>query len=206
MNCLEIPSIASCIHQYRPLASLLIGQERFDLTRVRFLKTSPSRALAKRKIHKTGTALIFVVNRRMNKSGPIVLIDDDQDDLQLLIEIFADLNLPNEVHLFKTAESALSFLRRDNVHPFFIISDINMPKMSGFQFREVIRNDAELNRKRIPFMFFTTASTLQVVADADDLSIQGVFMKPSKAGEWHQTLKTIVNYWQLSMSPDQYHL
>ncbi|MEO8582662.1 MAG: response regulator [Flavitalea sp.] len=142
----------------------------------------------------------------MNKSGPIVLIDDDHEDLQLLIEIFADLNLPNEIHLFKTADSALTFLKQENVYPFFIISDINMPKVSGFQFREMIRNDAALNKKRIPFMFFTTASTIQVVSDSDDLSIQGVFIKPTKAAEWHQTLKTIVSYWQLSMSPDQYHL
>jgi CheY-like chemotaxis protein len=157
-------------------------------------------------MHKIGAALIFVINRRMNKSGPIVLIDDDEDDLKLLIDIFGDLNLPNEIHLFKNTSTALAFLQQDDIDPFLIISDINMPIMNGFQFRELILNDQALNKKKIPFLFFTTSFNFQVVSKTNNLSVQGVFLKPSKTAEWHHTLKTIVTYWQLSVSPETYEL
>ncbi|MCW3122297.1 MAG: response regulator [Flavipsychrobacter sp.] len=36
----------------------------------------------------------------MNKSGPIVVIEDDSDDQMILVEIFERLNYKNEVVYF----------------------------------------------------------------------------------------------------------
>jgi len=142
----------------------------------------------------------------MNKNGPIVLIDDDEDDLQLLIEIFADFNLPNEVHLFKSAESLLKFLRRPDVDPFLIISDINMPVTNGFKLREMILNDDQINTGAVPYIFFSTSSMLKVSANKKGSSFQGIFKKPARHSEWKETLSAIVRYWSLSMPPDEYEL
>jgi CheY-like chemotaxis protein len=142
----------------------------------------------------------------MNKKGPIVLIDDDQDDLQLLIEIFAEMNLPNEIHLFKNSLSLLTFLKKPGVNPFLIISDINMPVTNGFQLRDMIMSDPEINGSHIPYIFFTTASVLKVVSNNKGYSYQGIFRKPSKHVEWRETLTSIVKYWTLSMPPDEYEL
>lgn len=142
----------------------------------------------------------------MNKKGPIVLIDDDQDDLQLLIEVFADMNLPNEIHLFRNKDSLLAFLQKPEVDPFLIISDINMPVTNGFQLKEIIFNDTQISSKRIPYIFFTTASVLRVVSDSKRSSSQGIFRKPSKHSEWKETLTAIVRYWTLSMPPEEYEL
>jgi CheY-like chemotaxis protein len=142
----------------------------------------------------------------MDKKGPIVLIDDDQDDLHLLIEIFADLNFPNEIHLFKNTSSIIAFLQKPEVDPFLIISDINMPVINGFQLREMIMNNPQINSKRIPYILFTTAAILKVVSSAKGISVQGIFRKPAKHSEWKETLMAIVRYWQLSMPPDEYEL
>ncbi|HUQ65460.1 MAG TPA: response regulator [Flavitalea sp.] len=142
----------------------------------------------------------------MNKKGQIVLIDDDQDDLHLLIEIFSDLNLPNEIHLFKNTESLLAFLRKPEVDPFLIISDINMPVINGFRLRERVLNDAGINCRNVPYIFFTTSTMLKVVADGRGATFQGIFKKPVKHSEWRETLSSIVKYWTLSMPPDEYEL
>lgn len=142
----------------------------------------------------------------MNKKGPIVLIDDDQDDLQLLIEIFAEFNLPNEVHLFKSGESLLAFLRRPGTEPFLIISDINMPVTNGFRLRDQILADPAIESKNMPYIFFTTSTTLRVVNDKNGRPFHGIFKKPARHSEWKETLMAIVRYWTLSMPPDEYEL
>jgi len=142
----------------------------------------------------------------MNKKGPIVLIDDDQDDLHLLIEIFSDFNLPNEIHLFKSSESLMAFLRKPETDPFLIISDINMPVTNGFRLREMILNDPQINSRNVPYIFFTTSTMLKVVAGGKGLNFQGIFKKPVKHTEWKETLSAIVRYWTLSMPPDEYEL
>lgn len=141
----------------------------------------------------------------MNKKGPIVLIDDDQDDLHLLIEIFAEFNLPNEIHLFKSAESLLAFLRKPEVDPFLIISDINMPVVNGFRLRDQVYNDPAISRS-IPYIFFTTSTTLRVTSQGHGAPFQGIFKKPARHSEWKETLMSIVRYWTLSMPPGEYEL
>ena len=142
----------------------------------------------------------------MNKKGPIVLIDDDQDDLHLLIEIFSDFNLPNEIHLFKNTDSVVAFLRKPEVDPFLIISDINMPVTNGFRLREMILNDPQINSRNVPYIFFTTSTMLKVVDLGKRPTFQGIFKKPSRHSEWKETLSAIVLYWTLSMLPDEYEL
>lgn len=142
----------------------------------------------------------------MNKKGQIVLIDDDEDDLHLLIEIFADLNLPNEVHLFKNTSSVIAFLQKPEVDPFLIISDINMPVMNGFELRQVIQKDPVVNAKRIPYVFFSTATSFQLISDGTAINFQGIFRKPTKPSEWKETLATIIKYWTLSIPPDEYKI
>jgi CheY-like chemotaxis protein len=147
-----------------------------------------------------------VINGGMDKKGPIVLIEDDEDDLRLLIEIFADLNLTNEVHLFKNPDSVIAFLQRPEIDPFLIISDINMPLMDGFKLREVLKNDPLVNRKRIPYLFFSTVVALKAVSGNRDTNFQGIFKKPNKQSDWRETIETIVKYWSMSLPSEAYEL
>ncbi len=140
----------------------------------------------------------------MDKNGPIVLIDDDDDDLHLFIEIFADMNLRNEVHLFKNTSSLISFLQRPEINPFMIISDIHMPGMNGFQLRDHLRKDPLINKKRIPYLYFSTATGMK--PDAEELrdEFQGIFRKPGKRSEWRNVLDAIVRYWALNTTPEDF--
>jgi CheY-like chemotaxis protein len=135
----------------------------------------------------------------MDKKGPIVLVDDDEEDLQMLIEIFADLNLPNEIHLFKNTNSVVAFLQREDIDPFLIISDINMPVMNGFELRDLLKNDEAISGKRIPYIYFSSALGMKKGPKDQAMSYQGIFPKPVKHSEWRDTLETIVKYWTLSM-------
>jgi CheY-like chemotaxis protein len=136
----------------------------------------------------------------MNKKGPIVIIDDDSDDQELLREMFAELDVTNEVLIFPDGESALDFLSNPSIHPFLIISDIKMPKMDGFELRDLLSRKS-LQLKTTPFLFFTTGGTPQSLNSAYALSVQGVFQKPVRFADWKQTMQNIVQYWNSCLSP-----
>ncbi len=113
----------------------------------------------------------------MNTNGPVIVIEDDLDDQELLIEVFKKLGYRNEIHFFLNGEEALDYLNGTDVIRFIILSDINMSKLDGFALRSKVKMDAKLQLKCIPYLFFTTASSQRAIIDAYSLSVQGFFIK-----------------------------
>lgn len=138
----------------------------------------------------------------MNKNGPIVVIEDDSDDQETLVDIFKKLDFKNPVIYFSDGEEALQFLVETKTKPFLILSDINMPKLSGIELRQKIHTDENLNLKCIPYLFFTTTSNQQAVVDAYSQSVQGFFIKASSVDKLEHTIKTIVEYWKECEAPN----
>ena len=135
--------------------------------------------------------------------GPIIVIEDDPDDRDMLKEIFEKIDYPNVVRYFNDGESALEYLNRTDVIPFLILSDINMPILDGFSLRDKVKMDAKLQVKCIPYLFFTTASDQQSIIDAYSKSVQGFFIKPSSMVLLEKTIRVIMEYWELCASPNK---
>ena len=140
----------------------------------------------------------------MNKSGPIIVIEDDIDDQAVLIEIFKRLGYANEIVYFIDGNKALDYLNQTDVQPFLVLSDINMPKINGFELRNKIFTNEQLQTKCIPYLFFTTGANKKSVVDAYAMSVQGFFVKPSSMQGLENTIKKIVEYWQECIAPSQF--
>lgn len=138
----------------------------------------------------------------MNKGGPIIIIEDDLEDQEILTEVFADLDYKNEIIFFTEGEKALEYLTATAVEPFIIFSDINMPKLNGLELREKIHENEDLRLKSIPYLFFSTSAEQQHVVDAYSKSVQGFFIKPVSYNAVKETIKTIVTYWEACVSPN----
>jgi CheY-like chemotaxis protein len=140
----------------------------------------------------------------MQKSGPIIVIEDDFDDQDILEEIFKKLEYPNKVIFFSDGYKALEFIVATDVQPFLILSDINMPKIDGFELRRKIHNNEQLRVKCIPYLFFTSGADRKAVYDAYAMSAQGFFIKPNNMVHLESTIRKIVEYWQECYAPSQY--
>lgn len=138
----------------------------------------------------------------MNKNGPIILIEDDADDQEILSEVFRTLNYKNEIIFFSDGEKALNYLSETNIEPFIIFSDINMPILTGMELRSKVHENEDLRLKSIPYLFFTTSAEQKHVVEAYSKSIQGFFVKPLSFQELKDTIKCIVEYWQKCVSPN----
>ena len=140
----------------------------------------------------------------MQKSGPIIVIEDDQDDQEILQETFKILNYPNRVVFFSDGYSALEYLRKGDVRPFLILSDVNMPKINGFELRKKILSSEEPKVRCVPYVFFTTGADGKAVEDAYAMSSQGFFIKPSSTTELQKLVRKVVDYWLNCYYPGQY--
>ena len=139
----------------------------------------------------------------MSKSGPILIVEDDHDDQNLLEEVFASLNISNELKFFDNGKTALDYLYTTADKPFLILSDVNLPGMSGPDLKKSINEDEKLRRKSIPFVFLTTSADPRSVAEAYELMVQGYFQKANKISDLKLMVNMIVEYWMESKSPTE---
>lgn len=126
------------------------------------------------------------------KHGPIILVDDDIEDLELMAEMAVELRLPNEILTFSDPIDALAFLKKTLISPALIICDINMPKLDGFQFRaEIIKIESPI--KDVPFLFLTTSDLDTDRFLAGTLNIHAYYTKKPTFSGMKETLLSIMS-------------
>lgn len=131
----------------------------------------------------------------MKKDGPIVVIDDDQDDRDFFKEVLSSL-VPNEIVLLSDSTLVIDYLMQENCHPFLIISDISMPKMNGFELRDAMLQQTQIVERKIPFLYFTSAWNDFTSEEAFKRPINGFFHKPNSLETLADVLKDLIEYWK----------
>jgi CheY-like chemotaxis protein len=129
------------------------------------------------------------------KSGPILLVDDDADDRQLVESVCQSLLYNNPIIHFENGLQLLEYLSATREKPFLILCDINMPIINGLEVRRKIDEDESLRRKSIPFVFFSTKAVQREVAEAYELTVQGFFEKGDSLDQLTVRLRLILEYW-----------
>lgn len=133
--------------------------------------------------------------------NPILLVDDDRDDLLLIQQAMLQLQIERPIRYFQSGRELIADLRQSAESPFLVICDVNLPGESGFDIKQAITDDPELRYKSVPFIFWSTNASEKDIKRAYDLPAQGFFMKPSNFGELCETLRMIMGYWQKSQHP-----
>jgi CheY-like chemotaxis protein len=137
-------------------------------------------------------------------SGPIISIDDDEDDHEILRAICDSLGVGKHLKCFRDGEEALEYIKSSLRYPSIILCDVNMPKITGFQLRKAITANNTLRERSVPFIFYSTAAELSQVREAYNMTVQGFFLKGSSFAEAEHTFKTILEYWCLCKHPNSF--
>jgi CheY-like chemotaxis protein len=137
----------------------------------------------------------------MNKNGPVLVIEDDFDDQEILTDVFKKLNYSNEIIFFRTGQDALDFLMKAEISPFIILSDMNLPVLSGFDLRQKLKTDAQLALKCIPYLYLSSSPSPSMVVDAYSASAQGFFIKEDTIAKIEKTISLIMEYWKNCIPP-----
>lgn len=138
----------------------------------------------------------------MSKSGPIIIVDDDRDDQFIMEKTFQKLEMVNPRIYFTNCDEAYAFLQTTDKNPCIIISDVNLPRVSGIEFKRQIDQNPVLRQRCIPFVFLSTSSEPKSVNEAyATTTVQGFFQKPDSYEELIETIQLIMNYWLLGKHP-----
>jgi CheY-like chemotaxis protein len=145
--------------------------------------------------------VLWFGKRCMVKNGPIIVIEDDVDDQELLKEIFTELKISNLIKFFNSCMDALDYLINTVEKPFLILCDINLPAMTGLELCRKIKENNYLKVKSIPFVFLTTTNDHKVITNAYEMSVQGFFVKPTSIKELKDMVRMIIDYWMICRHP-----
>lgn len=137
----------------------------------------------------------------MNKK-PIIVIDDDQDDLELMQQAFSELNVDNEIIVFDDGLKFLEYIKTTKNGTLFILCDINMHKLSGMELKKIIHDDEQLRIKSVPFIFLSTSSASSSIMEAYSYGVQGYFIKPNTSEKLKSMLQGMLTYWSESQHPN----
>jgi len=135
----------------------------------------------------------------MRSSKPILLIEDDRVDAMTTERAMKELNVANELVHTIDGEDALDYLRDTRKeNPCIILLDLNMPRMNGLEFLEIVKRDDCF--KKIPVVVLTTSKEEKDRVDSFNLSVAGYMIKPVDYKQFVEVIRTIDMYWTLSES------
>ncbi len=138
----------------------------------------------------------------MNKK-PIIVIDDDEDDLELMQQAFSELKVENEIIVFDDGLKFLEYIKTTENGTFFILCDINMRNVPGIELKKIIHDDEQLRTKCIPFIFLSTSAASSSIMKAYSYGVQGYFIKPNTLEKLKSMLHSMITYWSESQHPNR---
>jgi two-component system response regulator len=107
-----------------------------------------------------------------------LVVEDNDDDYLLFVRACRRaLNRGADIHREKDGVAAAEFLKSCQSKPQLIISDLKMPRMSGLEFLEWVRQRETL--KRVPFVMLSSSNLERDVEAARRLGADAYKVKPS---------------------------
>ena len=129
----------------------------------------------------------------MTRELKILLIEDDTIELMKLNRAMLSLNMNHEVTEAINGEEALELLINEKYYPDIILLDLNMPKINGIEFLEILKNNESI--KFIPTIILTTSSNEKDLLACFNLGISGYILKPLKYDEYIEKINLLLSYW-----------
>jgi CheY-like chemotaxis protein len=138
------------------------------------------------------------------KSVKILLVEDNDDDVVLVQDVFEQIPLGNELKTVSNGEAALALLRgreSGGVLPGLIILDINMPLMDGFEVLRELKGDRRL--MKIPVVMLTGSNREEDRQRALELGASAFLTKPLDFEKLREAIVPLTLSWGISRKEDE---
>jgi CheY-like chemotaxis protein len=130
----------------------------------------------------------------------ILLAEDDPEGVELTLAALAEAGLADDMETVTDGQEVLDYLYRRGKYqdrepgnPAVILLDLKMPRVSGLEALEQIRNDAGL--AAVPVAVLTSSTEESDVAACYRLRANAYVVKPVDFAEFLDTVKNLGAFW-----------
>jgi CheY-like chemotaxis protein len=137
---------------------------------------------------------------------PIVLVEDNPNDLELTLVALERSQLANEVIVLRDGAEALDYLFRRNAHsdrkignPAVLLLDLKLPKVDGLEVLKAIRESEEL--RSVPVVMLTSSREEPDLQRAYALGVNAYVVKPVEFKEFVSAISDLGIFWAVLNEP-----
>ena len=142
----------------------------------------------------------------MADQKPILLVEDNPNDLELTLAALADSKLANDIVICRDGAEALDYLyrrgeyeTRDVRDPAVVLLDLKLPKVDGLQVLERIKGDPQT--RAIPVVMLTSSREESDVVQSYNLGVNAFVVKPVGFKEFFDAIKDLGVFWAVLNEP-----
>lgn len=140
-----------------------------------------------------------------SRTGEILLVEDNPNDVELILHVFQWCNLSDQVHVAWNGEEAINYLfgnsttPKKRLKPKVILLDLKLPKVDGI---EVLRRlKSEGSTRNIPVVVLTSSREERDIIESYNLGVNSYIVKPVQFDEFAHVIRELGLYWQMINQP-----
>jgi CheY-like chemotaxis protein len=134
---------------------------------------------------------------------PILLVEDNQDDEELILLSLREQNIANEIIVARDGVEALDFIfatgvykdRPPSQNPALVLLDLKLPKLGGFDVLKRLRSDGRTTL--LPVVILTSSNEERDIIKSYELGVNSFVRKPIDFVEFQQVVRQLGIYWML---------
>jgi len=137
---------------------------------------------------------------------PILLVEDNPNDLELTLIALERSQLANEVIIVRDGAEALDYLhargayaKREQGNPAVVLLDLKLPKVDGLEVLAEIRASATL--KSMPVVMLTSSREEQDLVRSYELGVNAYVVKPVDFAEFVRAIADLGIFWAVLNEP-----
>lgn len=131
--------------------------------------------------------------------GPILLVEDTEDDIELTKRALKKNRLTNPLIVARDGQQALDYLLGDGELPAIILLDLQLPKIGGL---EVLRRlKAEPRTRLIPIIILTSSREERDVVEGYSNGANSYIRKPVDFSQFTEAVRQLGLYWLILNEP-----
>jgi CheY-like chemotaxis protein len=133
-----------------------------------------------------------------DKAVDLLLVEDNPGDVRLTKEALKESKVRNNLFVVEDGVEAMSFLRKEGKYadaprPDLIILDLNLPRKSGREVLEELKNDEEF--KTIPVVVLTISKAEEDIVRAYANHANCYITKPLDFSKFIEITRAIQEFW-----------
>ncbi|WP_298955048.1 response regulator [uncultured Methylobacterium sp.] len=137
---------------------------------------------------------------------PILLVEDNPNDIELTLAALEKSQLANEIAICRDGAEALDYLYRRGDHagrdardPAVVLLDLKLPKVDGLEVLAAIKGDPGM--RAIPIVMLTSSREESDLVRSYQLGVNAFVVKPVGFKEFFEAIQDLGVFWAVLNEP-----